>query len=107
MKRLLLITLLVTSTAARAEFLSGNDLLGHLDSDSSAEKSFSLGYIAGVTDAASDILICAPTTITTGQARDIVWKHLRANPQTRHYTASSLVIEALRKVWPCKKGTKL
>jgi hypothetical protein len=105
MKKLLFITLAVTSIAARAEFLSGNELLSQLDGESYSERGFALGYIAGVADAVENVLVCAPTSVTTGQMRDIVWKYLRANPQSRHFTASSLVVEALRKVWPCRRGT--
>jgi Rap1a immunity proteins len=106
MKKLLLITLAVTTTAAQAEFISGNDLLNRLNSEGFADRGFALGYIAGVSDALEDILVCAPTGSTTGQARDVVWQHLRTNPQSRHQGAALLVVEALQRAWPCRQKGK-
>jgi hypothetical protein len=106
MKKLLLITLAVTTTAAQAEFLSGNDLLSKLNSEGFADRGFALGYIAGVSDALEDVVVCTPTGATTGQARDLVWQHLRINPQFRHLGASFLIVEALQRAWPCKQKGK-
>jgi Rap1a immunity proteins len=106
MKKLLLITLAVTTSMAQAEYLSGNDLLTRLNSEGIADRGFALGYIAGVSDGLEDILVCAPTGSTTGQARDIVWQYLRINPQSRHQGAALLVVEALQRVWPCRQKGK-
>lgn len=106
MKKLLLITLAVTTTAAQAEFISGNDLFNKINSDAFADRGFALGFITGVSDALEDVLICAPTGATTGQARDVVLQHLRINPQTRHQGAAFLVVEALGRAWPCRQKGK-
>jgi hypothetical protein len=105
MKRLLVLLALVGSPV-RAEFYTGNELLQRMQSDSVIEKSVALGFVAGVTDTMEGILICSPDYATTGQARDVVFRHLLLNPQSRHKTAAALAVEALRAVWPCRREGK-
>jgi len=105
MKRLLVLLALVGSPV-RAEFYTGNELLQRMQSDSVIEKSVALGFVAGVADTMEGILICSPDYATTGQARDVVFRHLLLNPQSRHKTAAALAVEALRAVWPCRREGK-
>lgn len=105
MKKLLV--LLAFCGSAHAEFYSGNELWQRLNSESVVERSISMGFVAGVSDAITNILTCPPDYSTVGQAKDIVYRWIAENPQHRHFSASSLVVAALSSAWPCKKGQKL
>ena len=50
-----------------------------------------------------------PRNITAGQAQDVVKRYLENNPEKRHFSADSLVINAVAQVWPCanRGGTRL
>ena len=99
------LVLLLACGAAQAEFLSGNDLLSRIESDSIYLQGMAMGYIVGSTDATYRVWHCTPSTATAGQVQDVVRKYLRENPSVRHFSADSNVAVALSLVWPCpKKG---
>lgn len=102
MKKLLLVVAFVACAKANAEFFSGNDLLSNINSTDALERMLALGYVMGVSDSGDSILHCAPAGVTAGQVRDVVKGALIASPGTRHHSADSLVVKALRNVWPCK-----
>ena len=75
-------------------FVSGNDL-HHAYSESPP---YALGYVIGIADAySSDSLkfLCLTPSVTKGQINDVVKKYLESNPQVRHFSASSIVWNAL------------
>jgi Rap1a immunity proteins len=91
-------------SVAHAEFWSGNDLYSKALGNSS-EQLIALGYITGTADALTKILWCPPLQVTLGQVKDVVMRSIQDNPQTRHFSADSLIGNALRQVWPCaEKG---
>ena len=105
MKRIIILAALACG-AAHAEFYSGNDLWERLNG-TEGQKYLALGYVAGVSDALNNRVICMPSA-TMGQTRDIVKQYLENNPSLRHYSADSLIYNALAPVWPCsKKGSTL
>ena len=65
MKRLLALAVLTLSTAASANFYTGNDLLERLNDP--ARDYFAMGYIAGVSDLGLREYHCPPSTVTLGQ----------------------------------------
>ena len=106
MKRLIAIALL-TSASAHAEFKDGNKLLSEMNS-SHGNQMTAIGYVMGVADALSGITYCGPSTMTAGQAYDMVKQYLEAYPAVRHFSADSLVSRVLGSAWPCaKKGQNL
>ena len=106
MKKLLAV-LMCVPVMAHAEFLDGNRLLALMNGTTS-DKIQAIGYVQGVFDAYSSLLICAPATITAGQVNDMIKNYLTNSPAIRHHTADTIVGEALGKVWPCeKKGMSL
>lgn len=105
MKKLILIAALCASTA-HAEFLTGNDLLQRLESDSAVERVAGLGYIMGVADAVLGVEQCAPGNVTAGQMRDMVRNHLTSNPSVRHITADVQVRYVLKNAWPCANSNR-
>jgi len=67
-------------------------------------------YVVGVVDAIHSIsatqnigcVFSLPRGITMQQLQDVVTKHLRDEPESRHYTAYSQVVVALKAVFPCR-----
>ena len=107
MKRFISIALLTVSTAASADFYSGNDLLERMQDP--ARSSIAMGYVAGVVDMGSGEYHCAPPDATLGQIRDMVRNYLINTPANRHMSAAVLVTVPLMNTWPCtkKKGSNL
>lgn len=105
MKRAAIALTLMSALTARAEFMSGNDLLDKL-TGTTTDQVLGLGYVLGVFDSRRGVDICPPGQITAGQTRDIVKGYLDRNPQHRHHTGDLLTVVALGTVWPCaKKGS--
>jgi VIT1/CCC1 family predicted Fe2+/Mn2+ transporter len=93
---------IAAATSAHAgDFFTGNDLYQRLTANNSTEKMVALGYIMGINDAVSEVLICS-SGITARQANDVVKKSLENAPESRDRAASFLVIQSLSAVWPCK-----
>ena len=107
MKRFISIALLTVSTAASANYYTGNDLLERMNKRDTTTEMLVLGYVAGVSDFARGDLHCAPLSVTLGQMRDISHQRLLRDPSTRHRSASLLVALALMEVWPCEKKDNL
>lgn len=98
----LVATLLVLSTSARAEFYSGNEIYNFCKVP--ANKAFVSMYIAGLIDEdqqQSSRQICAPAQSNLGQGADIVCQWLESFPATRHYPAAPQASLALMAAWPC------
>jgi hypothetical protein len=104
-----IVSLLFIPGIACAEFLDGNGLLSRMNDSESIPKMVALGYVQGVADVYARVKVCAPQNVTAGQARDVVKQYLELNPERRHYSADSLVVNALSQVWPCanRGGTRL
>jgi hypothetical protein len=100
-----LISLLLVSGAAQAEFLSGNKLYEDLQGNINA-KLYALGYIIGVVDRSMNEDICLPAGVTQGQIQDVVINYMAAKPQMRNYSADLSVVLALRQHWPCREAKK-
>jgi hypothetical protein len=110
--RTLALAVLVASlplSAARGEFQSGNNLWQLCNN-----KTTDFGcimYIEGV----ADVLIpiwgkggdfagwrgCLTKDVIGSQAHDVVIKFMREHPERRHFTASSVVAQALAEAFPC------
>lgn len=100
----ILLAACLASGAARAEFLSGNDLFAHMRSTERIERSVSDGYIMGVHDLSRGSDHCSPASANLTQVRDIVSQFLIAVPTKRHLSADVLVVASLSGAFPCPKG---
>jgi hypothetical protein len=100
----LIVGLLFVPCIASAEFMDGNGLLSRMNDSETVPRMVALGYVQGVADVFARVKICAPQNVTAGQARDVVKQYLEINPDRRHYSADSLVLNALAQVWPCARG---
>lgn len=105
MKNLLLIAALLSSSA-HAQFLTGNDLLIRINSDSSIDRTLSMGFIMGVYDATLLLEHCPPSNVTAGQVRDMVATSLYNGASARHLPAAAFVAYTLSIAWPCAKKGK-
>jgi hypothetical protein len=116
-----IILVIVVGEPANAAFFSGNELYAICTSVS--ERAECIGYVEGVLDVADFEGIfyhgrynlhsfeggpphyvdewCQPWGVTSQQAVDVVTMFLRDNPQIRHNRASTLVVQAMKKAFPC------
>lgn len=105
--------LCVGATTASGSFVSGNQLQQRLaaydreqansaDSDDLFPAALALGYVTGVVDTTSGIVVCASPKLTANQAMAIVSRRLRAHPEEWDRPAYSIVISALSDAFPCK-----
>lgn len=100
-KRLILAAALVCGPA-QAQFYTGNDLQERIRDGRLSQVMF---YVAGVHDANDKVLFCSPIDVTLGQVFDVVKRHLENKPEQRHFSGDLLITQALRAVWPCRKGS--
>ena len=85
-------------------WLRADDRPGHATPAEALDDAEALGYIKGVADSFVGKAFCPPATgLQFGQVKAIVKKHLEANPDRWNEAATGLVIEPLRKAYPCKK----
>jgi hypothetical protein len=110
---LVLLVAFLTSPASAAE-LTGNDLQEWC----SAPKGSGLGlacatYISGFMDGIEigdgakrkdTRMLCFPDSATVGQARLIIEKYMRDNPQSLHQPRAIIVGKALLLAFPCKNS---
>ena len=101
----MLIPLLLAVTPATF-FGTGNDLQTCNQISGPDEERICLAYTKGVLDGVllyAKTALCIPQGVTLSQILDIVKLELRDHPESRHYTAASLVVVALAKAFPCPK----
>lgn len=97
----LLIAFLFLPALAKAEFMTGNDLLSKQRATSVVENMVALGYVQGVFDVTQRIVHCADGAITAGQVNDMVRQYLEMYPSVRNKTADVLLSDLFKKTWPC------
>ena len=61
------------------------------------------GYIWGVVAAGDRSSFCIPNGVKQLQVIDVVKQWIDQHPALRHYTAASLITEALKESFPCKQ----
>lgn len=104
---------LLTSTIlfcsnSHADFTTGNELQQWLSASESADESrydtgLFRGYVSGVVDTGNDVLFCTTQGVNRGQYTAVVAKYIKNNPEKWNIGASSLVIDAMKQAFPCKK----
>ncbi len=102
----LLLFLLALSSAARAEFLTGNELLNHMTGNVTNQM-MAMGYVMGIYDVGTGVKHCPSNGVTAGQVNDMVKVKLQQFPELRNNSADMFVTIALSNTWPCKKGGSL
>ena len=61
------------------------------------------GYVQGVIDTLDGVIICPARNAKSGQVAAIVSKYLKANPEKWGDGGETIVVNALRPVFPCNK----
>ena len=84
-----------------AEFRFGNELKAQCSSSQLFDQGICLGYVSAVADMNTKQKICMPSNVTIGQLQAISIKYFNDYPDRLHYTADSLVLDALSKAFPC------
>jgi Rap1a immunity proteins len=112
MRRPLLALLALLPSALQAGFDTGNRLYEDCASENYFNRGYCGGYVTGIVDTIeamqrSGLLpkdaLCIPEGATKGQLADTVQKYLADNPLRRHLDAGSLVPEALKHGFPCRR----
>lgn len=88
---------------------SGKELSNICSSGDVVEAAFCYGFVNGVVDTYMDFgytlktdQACFPEGVTGEQVIAVVIKYLQEHPEHWHYSASSNVMEAINKAFPCK-----
>lgn len=71
------------------------------DFDETIRDAAAFGYLIGVHDAVSGTLVCSGDGVTQGLVVKAVLQYLRSHPETLNNSADTLVVAALKGVWPC------
>ena len=117
MKRLASLVLALAVSAAFAappahatgEFMTARTLKVGLegwmskDSDEIVRDAAAFGYVIGVHDSMSGTLVCSGDDVTQGLVVQVVLQYMRAHPESLGNSADTVVVAALKGVWPCRK----
>jgi hypothetical protein len=95
---------------AKADFTSGNDLWDACQADEAKDPiraTFCLSYIVGAGETFQVLQVakavsfyCIPDKVKNGQAIDVVKLYLRDHPETRRYSAPTLIMCGMRRFPP-------
>jgi len=114
MKRLAVIAIALLFSARGAAAYGtgdGNLLLRECTTDDSTMVLSCIAYISGARDMFDLLQLigsggerCIPQQATNGQVSDVVIRHLRQHPETRHFNREVLILTAIREAW-CPDGS--
>lgn len=105
MKKIIAAAAAFITIGAHAHFIDGNQLMGNMESQTPAERTFAIGFVTGVVDAMQNEIVCVPDRVTIKQVVDISKSYLQQNPSIRHKPAAFIVVKSVSDVWPCKAKT--
>ena len=90
------------ASPASAAVQSGNTLLENCETpDAHPNRMFCLGYVTAILDVYETAICEAASGARVGQFVDIIVKHLRERPETRHQPADALAIGAIQSAFGC------
>jgi hypothetical protein len=95
---LLVVLMPVLSSAG---FYDGNSLKKISESQNLMDEGQFRGYVIGIIDLDDYTEFCIPNGVKVSQASAIVKKYLTENPHEWHLQASTIVVRALKKDFPC------
>jgi hypothetical protein len=86
--------------------MTGNELDAYC-APGSVTQLYCDGYVAAIADAMKHSPVnremdCGPPEVTLQQIVDIVRRFLAAHPEDRHFSAESLVADAIAEAFPCR-----
>jgi len=113
--RLALFMTTLISPISFAGFEDGEALLSKCLSENGYSFGVCRGYLEGIHEAQealihwgkADPAFCPPRGVTPGQLKTIIIEHMRQHPEDLHFSAGSIVINALSVAFPpsYRKGT--
>jgi hypothetical protein len=97
------------AATAREDARSGSFILpwchAYVAGANSAEAGYCMGVVHGIWDMAlTDGEVCSPEHITVEQVIDVVVELMDREPQHLKLPFSSLVLDAMHRVWPCQSS---
>lgn len=109
-----MLILAMSSQAAFAGFVTGNQLNTWADSKNRINNGVSQGddysnssnlnvYIWGISDAYGEVIFCIPDKTQTAQISAIVMQYVKSHPEQWNNPANAIIVNALVPVFPCKK----
>ena len=104
MKKILILILLTVSTNVFSNsevFYNGEKLINDIKSDDLSANAYASGFIIGVNYDNREI--CIDEGVTGDQLIQITKNYLEKHTDSWKYTASSILIFAVKEAYPCKK----
>lgn len=92
---------LIASSAARAEFVTGEMLRGFMNSPAQTARDQALGYVVGVHDASRGAAHCAPDSIGVAELIEKTKAMLEQVGSMRAMSADLLIAGMLKAEFPC------
>ena len=86
-----------------ADYFTGNDIMDSWNNKYFESNSMIRGYFAGVQDSYNGVYFCVESEVKMSQAAEVVVKYMKENPEEWHKPGKILVIDALKKAFPCKR----
>lgn len=107
LRRGLAFILLTLASSAHAQFLTGAQLLEHLDqADAGAsfmKRTMAMGYISAVYDIAHGERVCPGSAVAASDLMKVVHVFLRAHPDRWQEPGATLALDALAQRYPCER----
>ena len=97
-----LLLIAFVSTTCLADFQTGNQIKSICDSTSDVSRGICLGYVTAIVDSNAGTKFCPPLTVTGGQVESIAKKFFNDNPEKLHLSATSVIVEAMSRAFPCQ-----
>jgi MFS-type transporter involved in bile tolerance (Atg22 family) len=104
MRSIIASALIAASASVSAQYVTGNNLLTRMDSNSHGDRMYAIGYVVGVIDSMNGYVFCLPRGFVVGQAHDMVHNYLTNVPADRHLAADVIAAKVLTASFPCAKG---
>lgn len=107
------VSAIVFAGAAHADdgaFVNGNTLMSRLQSSSTTDRTFGLGYVAAIADGYDGESFCIPPGVNVRQMADLTQRMIEQRPESRHLSGAAFTMAALMQAFPCserkqKRGT--
>jgi len=97
-------TLALSCATASAQFRSAGEVLFNMSQPPSPQFVDSMGYVAGLWDAAVGFLICAPQGTTLAMAMNTAKRALVNSKEGPYAPAAPIIMRGLVAAYPCKQS---
>jgi hypothetical protein len=103
----MLAAFILSSAEARADYVTGGNLLELCDANDLTKHMYCMGFIEGVSSliaagAKTPAKICMPQSTMTAELVGSTIEYLKAHPEARDYSAAVSLLAVLEKSFPCR-----